>query len=315
LELAGELLGDAGLVRPGVASLEAAQDRVREKRLFEELGIPTAGWREVRGSGDLRAAGEALGYPLVVKTARGGYDGKGQWRMGGVDEAGEVWAGIEAAVGVGGVGGTPAIAEAMVGFEREVSVAVTRGVDGSMVSLPAAENVHEGGILRRSVAPAPGLSGSGASEAGGMAGRLAAALGHVGTLCVEFFDCGGGVLLANEFAPRVHNSAHWSIEGCVVSQFERHGRAVLGLPLGVEGMVPGVVCAGMVNLIGAVPDAGVLAGLHSRLPRGVMARAHVYGKRGKPGRKVGHVTVVGGDSAGVFEGLGVVEGLVSASSG
>ena len=315
LEMAGELVGDAGLLRPGVASLRAAQDRVREKRLFEELGIPTAGWREVRGAGDLCDAGVALGYPLVVKMARGGYDGKGQWRMGGADEAGEVWAGIEAAVAGGEAGVAPAIAESLVGFEREVSVAVTRGVDGSMVALPAAENVHEGGILRRSVAPAPGLSVSGVSAARGMAERLASSLGHVGTLCVEFFDCGAGGLLANEFAPRVHNSAHWSIEGCVVSQFERHGRAVLGLPLGFEGFSPGVVCAGMVNLIGSLPEAGLLAEVNSRMPGGVMARAHVYGKRGKPGRKVGHVTVAGGEAGAVLAGLGVVEGLVSASSG
>ncbi|MGZ4481646.1 MAG: 5-(carboxyamino)imidazole ribonucleotide synthase [Gaiellales bacterium] len=262
-------------VRPDPACLAVAQDRLDEKRLFTELGIETPRFVACRSPGDLEGRIEP---PLVLKTRRLGYDGKGQVTV-------RTAADLEAAFAA--LGAVPLIAEELVAFERELSVVAARSLDGDTRVYPVVENHHRDGILRRSVAPAPGLPDVLRRRAEDHALRLLDRLGYVGVLAVELFQAGDR-LLANELAPRVHNSGHWTIEGCDTSQFENHLRAVLGLPLGSAALRE--PCT-MVNLIGRVPDrARVLA-----IPG---AHLHLYGKEPRPGRKLGHVTVVGGDPAG-----------------
>jgi 5-(carboxyamino)imidazole ribonucleotide synthase len=241
---------------PAAAALEASQDRLVEKQLFRRLGIPTAKLDE-----------EVDEFPAILKTRRLGYDGKGQ-RL--VDtrpgpDPGEVL-------------------EERVPFDRELSLLAVRGAGGDTAFYPLVENVHEGGILRTSRAPA---TAGPQAEAEGYATRLLDELGYVGVLALELFDVGGR-LLANEFAPRVHNTGHWTIEGAATSQFENHLRAVLGLPLGSTDSRRSV----MVNLIGRVPSSEDVLRVEG-------ARLHLYGKEPRPGRKLGHVTLV--DPAGTSE--------------
>lgn len=279
-------------VLPPPGALEAAQDRLAEKRLFERLGIPVAPYAPVGGDADLPGAIEAIGLPAVLKARRLGYDGKGQAVIRSAADAPGAWR---------TVGGAPSILEALVPFERELSVLAVRGRDGEVRVYPPVENVHREGILRVSRAPAPGLAGAIREAASSYAQRVLEDLGYVGVLAIELFEAGGG-LLANEMAPRVHNSGHWTIEGAATSQFENHLRAVVGLPLGgteARGH------AAMVNLIGRVPDPSALLAVPG-------AHLHLYGKAPRPGRKLGHVTVVA-DDAGVLEErlaevLRVVEG-------
>jgi 5-(carboxyamino)imidazole ribonucleotide synthase len=214
-------------VRPGARSLEVAQDRLTEKETFRRLGISTAAFAPVDDLRSLHAAVEQVGgLPAVLKTRRGGYDGKGQARLHSIDDLDAAWTEL---------GGVPLILESLVPFDRELSVLAVRGLDGAVACWPLVENHHEGGILRVSRAPAPAVKGDGDRElqARGeeLATRLLDDLDHVGVLAVELFDV-SGELLANEIAPRVHNSGHWTIEGAVTSQFENHVRAVLGWPLG-----------------------------------------------------------------------------------
>jgi 5-(carboxyamino)imidazole ribonucleotide synthase len=237
---------------PGPAALREGQDRLREKELFTRLGIPSARYGSLA----------EVGAPALVKKRRLGYDGKGQ-RMA---EAGEPLADDE-------------MAEEIVLFDRELSIVAVRGDDGDTRFWPLTENVHRDGILRVSRAPALDAPQREAEE---IATALLDALSYVGVLAVELFDVGGR-LLANEFAPRVHNTGHWTIDGAVTSQFENHVRALLGLPLGsTDPLVPSV----MVNLVGGVPDVDALLAHPG-------ARVHLYGKEPRPGRKVGHVTLVG----------------------
>lgn len=280
-------------VRPGVRALAASQDRLEEKRLFRSLGIPTAPFAEVEpgpggGAGDapeaLHRAVAAVGFPAVVKTRGGGYDGKGQHV---VRDAADVDA-AGAELGASG----PLIVEGWVPFRRELSVLAVRGPDGDVRSWPVVENGHRDGILRVSRAPAPDLDPGSEATAHGYARALLEELDYVGVLAVELFD-DRSALRANEMAPRVHNSGHWTIEGAVTGQFENHLRAVLGWPLG--GTDPRGVSA-MVNCIGSLPDpAAVLA-----VPG---AHLHRYGKEPRPGRKVGHVTVVADDTDDLDERL------------
>jgi 5-(carboxyamino)imidazole ribonucleotide synthase len=247
---------------PGVAALQHGQDRLREKELFRTLGIPTPRFGPL---------GET-GVPALVKTRRLGYDGKGQRRV----DAVEALADDE-------------LAEELVAFDRELSIVGVRGRDGDTRFWPVAENVHREGILRVSRAPAAVAP---QAEAEAICTALLDALGYVGVLAVELFDVGGR-LLANEFAPRVHNTGHWTIDGAVTSQFENHLRAILGLPLGAtEARVPCV----MVNLIGATPALDELVALPG-------ARVHLYGKEPRAGRKVGHVTLLDPDDETVERGL------------
>jgi 5-(carboxyamino)imidazole ribonucleotide synthase len=261
---------------PPPAALACSQDRVNEKRLFERLGIPTTRWRAVDSQAQLRAAIAAIGLPGVLKTRRLGYDGKGQARVRTPAEAGRAWEMLGAA---------PLIYEEWVPFDCEVSIIGARGARGATVIYPLCGNVHGGGILRLTVAPfgAPRWH----RLAADYLGRVLAHFRYRGILTLEFF-VRGGRLIANEMAPRVHNSGHWTIEGAQTSQFENHLRAILGLPLGATAVLGHSL---MVNLIGHMPPrARLLAqpGLH----------VHDYGKRPRPGRKVGHCTLVAPTAAG-----------------
>jgi 5-(carboxyamino)imidazole ribonucleotide synthase len=264
-------LADRVPVRPGWRALEVAQDRLAEKTAFRRLGIPVPEFAAVDDAAGLAAALDAIGLPAVLKTRRGGYDGKGQ---------AVIRTAAEGAAALAELGGTGLILEALVPFDRELSVIAARGADGTVRTFPLVENLHRDGILRVSRAPASVDPATG-TAGDDIAARLLAHLDYVGVLTVELFDVGGS-LLANEIAPRVHNSGHWTIEGAETSQFEQHLRAVLGWPLGSPAARGH---AAMLNAIGALPPrAAVLA-----VPG---ARLHEYGKAPRPGRKVGHVTVV-----------------------
>ena len=258
---------------PGVKSLAVAQDRAEEKSFIEASGARVAPWRDVQSLADVQAAVETLGCPIVLKTRRYGYDGKGQAWIRRADEAAAAWAAI---------GEQPAVAESGIDFAAEFSIILARGRDGACVRFDAPRNEHREGILRRSSVPAGPMVEALAGEAERMAVGIASALDHVGVLTVEFFAAADGPIV-NEIAPRVHNSGHWTIEGAATSQFEQHIRAICGLPLGSAALRGGPVV--MDNLIGD----DVL-----RWPELVAepgAAVHLYGKgEPRPGRKMGHVT-------------------------
>jgi 5-(carboxyamino)imidazole ribonucleotide synthase len=258
-------------VYPPPQALEVAQDRLLEKQFFRSLGIPTARFCPVDSPEDLNAAVREVGLPAVLKTRRMGYDGKGQRVVHSQEELERAQAEL---------GGHGLLLEELVGFHRELSVLAARDSSGEVVCYPVVENHHEGGILRLSLAPAPGLDGGLVRAAEEYARCALQALDYVGVLCIELFETDRG-LLANEMAPRVHNSGHWTVEGAVTSQFANHVRAVTGLPLG--STEPRGWCA-MVNLIGERPQVAAVL----RVPG---AHFHWYGKAVRPGRKVGHVTV------------------------
>ncbi|MGH7481072.1 MAG: 5-(carboxyamino)imidazole ribonucleotide synthase [Longimicrobiales bacterium] len=264
-------LAERTRVAPPAAALETAQDRLAEKRFFRELGVGTAPFEPVDSLVDLERALEALGTPAVLKTRRWGYDGKGQRRL---DDTGDVAGAWDA------LGGRPLVLEGFVDFDRELSVLATRGTDGDVRVYPVIENEHDHGILRVSIAPAPGLDAALQRRAEEIARRALERLDYVGTLAIELFQR-DGELLANEMAPRVHNSGHWTIEGATTSQFENHIRAIAGLPLGATE-VHGHVA--MVNLIGTTPPLDALLRIHG-------AAVHLYQKQPRPGRKLGHVTL------------------------
>lgn len=277
-------LADRVPVFPSPRALAIAQDRLAEKTLFRELGIPVPEFAPIASRDELDAALARIGTPAILKTRRLGYDGKGQFRIKrgmGNRESGIGTAGADAAWGVLGAqaGKVGLILEAFVPFERELSVVAVRGRDGEFRAWPLTENWHVDGVLSASLAPA-GADEALAATALAHARKLAEALDYVGVFALELF-CHGGELLANELAPRVHNSGHWSIEGSETSQFENHLRAVLGLPLGDTGML-GHAC--MLNWVGALPDADAVL----REPGG---HWHDYGKARRAGRKVGHATL------------------------
>ncbi|MGY1459543.1 MULTISPECIES: 5-(carboxyamino)imidazole ribonucleotide synthase [unclassified Luteimonas] len=279
---------------PNPRALGTSQDRLAEKTLFGELGIPVPGYVAVDTREDLDAAVAKLGTPCILKTRRLGYDGKGQFRIRAAGDAGAAWEALGTQAGAGGL-----ILEAFVPFERELSVVAVRARDGEFRTWPLTENWHVDGVLSASLAPArvaPELEAC----AVGYARALAEALDYVGVFALELF-CRDGVLLANELAPRVHNSGHWSIEGAETSQFDNHLRAVLGLPLGATRAL-GRAC--MLNWIGEMPSPGP-----------VLAEAgghwHDYGKAARPGRKVGHATLRADsdeDLAGALERVGAALG-------
>ena len=261
-------------VFPNPRALAIAQDRLVEKNLFGELGIPVPPFAAVATREELDAALASIGLPCVLKTRRLGYDGKGQHRIMTAADADAAWQALGAQAG--GVG---LIVEAFVAFDRELSVLAVRGRDGSFDTWPVTENWHVDGVLSASLAPAriePAL----ALAACGHARAIAKRLDYVGVMALELF-CRGDELLANEIAPRVHNSGHWTIEGAETSQFENHLRAVLGRPLGATSM-RGQAC--MLNWVGQVPDADPVL-------RGPGGHWHDYGKQPRVGRKVGHATL------------------------
>ncbi len=260
-------------VYPPTAALQQSQDRLDEKRLFERLDIPLPGYCRIDSRDDIVAAIEALGLPVVIKTRRFGYDGKGQFV---VREAGDIdkaWRTL---------GANALIAEQWVPFDCELSCIGVRNVAGEVAIYPLSRNVHEGGILQTSCSPVDAPSFTARAEQ--YMRRLLRHLDYVGVLALEMFVV-GDALLANEFAPRVHNSGHWTIEGSETSQFENHLRAILGRSL---GSVSPTGHAGMVNLIGEIPDAA------RALEHGIL---HDYGKAPRPGRKLGHITVTADSAA------------------
>ena len=258
-------------VFPAPAALETAQDRLREKQLFEKVGIRTTPYASLGSAYDLDVAVKKIGLPVVVKTRRMGYDGKGQWIL---KTAEDVKAAKE------GLPKEPFILEKFVAFTRELSVLAVRGRGGETAFYPLVENHHRNGILRLSLAPAPGVSAAIQKAAEDAARKVLEALSYVGVLAIEFFEC-DGELLANEMAPRVHNSGHWTIEGAVTSQFENHLRAINALPL---GSTTPIGASAMINLIGELPDSKQVLAVPS-------AHLHLYGKEPRPGRKLGHVTL------------------------
>ncbi len=270
-------LAERLIVLPPARALEVAQDRQTEKRFFESVGIPVPPWRPVASLAELGRAVAELGCPAVLKTRRLGYDGKGQEVIREPAEVERAWARL---------GGVPLVLEAFVRFDRELSVLAVRGRDGVTACYPLVENLHAGGILRRSLAPAPGVSSMLQAQAESHARRVLDALAYVGVVVIELFQAGDR-LLANEMAPRVHNSGHWTIEGAETSQFENHLRAVVGFPLG-STVARGV--SAMLNLIGALPSRDAVLAVPG-------AHLHLYGKAPRPGRKLGHVTLRADDAA------------------
>ncbi len=265
------VLGDK--LRPGTRSLEMAQDRAVEKRFLEQCGVRIAPWHEINGADDIIAALVELGGPVLLKTRRLGYDGKGQAWVHSPGDAAAAWDEI---------GRQPAVAEARIHFDAEFSVIIARTAGGETRAFPLTRNHHEGGILRTSTVPAGPKIEALADPAIAAAKAIADALGHIGVLTVEFFSC-DGTAVVNEMAPRVHNSGHWTIEGAHTSQFEQHLRAILGLPLGDASLV--AASATMENLIG--PDVDRWADLVAEPG----ADLHLYNKgEARPGRKMGHVT-------------------------
>lgn len=289
-------------VFPGSAALATGQDRLAEKQLFDSLGIPAAPWRAVATRDELGAAYDALGGRCILKTRRLGYDGKGQAPVDGRADLDSAWS---------AVAGAPSLLEQRVPFEYEVSVLGVRGVDGKIATYPLTKNTHESGILRRSIAPAPRATADLHAAAVAHVTAVLERLQYVGVLAIEFFvEAGGGGgagdggsaaparLVANEIAPRVHNSGHWTIDGAQTSQFENHLRAICGLPLGPVGMRS--PAAGMVNLIGSWPSPAAIVSLPT-------AKLHLYAKAPRPGRKVGHVNVTGGDWPHIAAELDAIE--------
>jgi 5-(carboxyamino)imidazole ribonucleotide synthase len=270
-------------VLPPPESLAFAQDRLLEKTVFAEVGLGVAPYAPVSSEEELAEAMDAVGFPSILKTRRLGYDGKGQARLGGPEDATGAWRAL---------GSVPSILEAFVPFHRELSIIGARGKDGRTAFYPLVENVHRDGILRTSTAPAPDITPDLQAAAERLAAAVMERLGHVGVLAIELFDTGEG-LLGNEMAPRVHNSGHWTIEGAPTSQFENHLRAICGWELGPA--TPSAYSA-MVNLIGSEPPEGAfpdLPGVH----------VHRYGKHARPGRKLGHVTLVEDDRDTLFQVL------------
>jgi 5-(carboxyamino)imidazole ribonucleotide synthase len=265
-----DLLESIKPIRPNRRALAISQDRISEKSFLNDLGLATAPWAAVNSEADLRAAVENLGLPAILKTTRLGYDGKGQVKLTEAAEIPDAWASMNDA---------PCVLEGFVAFDREVSVIAARSIEGQVACFDPGENVHREGILRTTTVPAR-LSPGQRSDAILLAARILNALDYVGVMGVELFVTPQG-LLVNEIAPRVHNSGHWTQQGCTVDQFEQHIRAVVGLTLGDGNRYADVV---MENLIGD----DVL-----RVPELLKARdtaVHLYGKGApRPGRKMGHV--------------------------
>jgi 5-(carboxyamino)imidazole ribonucleotide synthase len=268
-------LAESGaLVAPGPRALAVAQDRVDEKTFLNGVGATTVDFAAVDSLDDLLAGLERLGTPALLKTRRDGYDGKGQIWVRSVKEAADAWH---------AVGERPAILEARAAFTRELSVIAARGRDGTVAVYPLGENIHKGGVLKTTLAPAA-VDARTEKRAKAIAKAILNGLDYVGVLGVELFDLGDGTLLVNEIAPRVHNTGHWTQDGCVCDQFEQHIRAIAGWPLGPTTAHFRVE---MTNLLGDEVDQW------TRLAAKPDMRLHLYGKAdARPGRKMAHVNRV-----------------------
>ena len=289
------LLAERVPVFPPLEALEAAQDRLKEKHFFRDLGVATAEFAPVAGATSLEQAVEIVSLPAVLKTCRMGYDGKGQWMLRTSEDMVRARTEMSATKTLGDV---PFILERFVPFQRELSVLAVRGRTGETAVYPLVENHHRDGILRLSLAPAPRLDPAIQRAAEDAARRACQALSYVGVLAIEFFELDGR-LLANEMAPRVHNSGHWSIEGAVTSQFENHLRAVKSLPLGSTNAIGS---SAMLNLVGEVPDPAEVLSIRD-------AHLHLYGKSARVGRKLGHVTLRAGSAEQLASRLAELPGF------
>lgn len=285
------LASDGVACRPGPAALMHAQDKAVMRRRLAELEVPCPRNRVVDSSEAVAdfAAG-AGGWPVVLKTARGGYDGKGVWVIHNPDEAARVFTAAPAGVAL--------VAEERVDFARELSAVVARAPSGQIAAYPVVESTQTGGVCTEVIAPAPNLDPEMALQAQGIAITVAGELDVTGILAVELFETRDGRILVNELAMRPHNTGHWTIDGAVTGQFENHLRAVLDLPLGSpSARAPWTV---MVNILGG--DAPILYDGYPHVQaRDPAVRVHLYGKSVRPGRKVGHVTAYGEDLADVIQ--------------
>ena len=286
-------------VQPSAAALHFAQDKAAMRMRLTELGIPCPRWLDLEATADttdaLHVFADEVGWPVVLKATRGGYDGKGVWIVDSLDAAAELLR-----------SGTPLVAEQLVPIARELAVDLARSPFGQGAVWPVVQTVQQDGICVEVIAPAPDLSDELAEEAEQIALRIASELAVTGVLAVELFEVAperarpstdfSGRLLVNELAMRPHNSAHWTIEGARTSQFEQHVRAVLDYPLGTTTITTPVVV--MANLLGGPPDVtppGIDERVHHCMARWPDVKIHLYGKQFRPGRKVGHVTALGAD--------------------
>jgi 5-(carboxyamino)imidazole ribonucleotide synthase len=288
------LTAEGFTVHPGASALRFAQDKALMRERLGELGVPVPRWRRIADRDDLAAFGQAVGWPVVVKAVRGGYDGKGVWVVDGPDAVDELLA-----------SGTPLLAEQKVAIVRELAADLARSPFGQGAVWPVVETVQQDGICVEVIAPAPTLDDALAEEAELIALRVGAALDVTGVLAVELFEVApadaqpvgdfSGRLVVNELAMRPHNSAHWTIEGARTSQFEQHLRAVLDYPLGAPTLTAPVVV--MANLLGGPDDVTppLDERVHHCMARWPDVKIHLYGKDFRPGRKVGHVTALGDD--------------------
>jgi 5-(carboxyamino)imidazole ribonucleotide synthase len=275
---------DGVTVHPGSAALRFAQDKLAMRRRLTELGVRCPRWAPIGDAAALAAFGDEVGWPVVLKAGRGGYDGKGVWVVADPAAAAEVLA-----------SGTPLLAEERVRIVRELAAVVARSPFGQGAVWPVVETVQRDGICVQVIAPAPALPAERAEQAQALALRIAGELDVTGVLAVELFETADG-LLVNELAMRPHNSAHWTIEGSLTSQFEQHLRAVLDYPMGATRQLAPVVV--MVNLLGGPDDVvpkSIDERVHHLMARWPEVKIHLYGKQFRPGRKVGHVTALGDD--------------------
>jgi len=269
------LIAQNATIHPSPTALSVSQDRLSERSMFTELGIDVPPYAQVDSLEDLQAALNKLGTPAILKARTLGYDGKGQVLISDPSMAEQAW---------GTLGKVPAILDGFIEFERELSIIATRSVNSDIEYYPLSENIHRGGILRLTKAPARDVDEVVATQARTAIESILNHFDYVGTLAVEFFQIGSGStakLLANEIAPRVHNTGHWTIEGAQTSQFENHMRAVLGMNL---GSAQATGHSAMINLIGNEPRPGAL----NAMPQ---ASIHLYGKEPRAGRKIGHITL------------------------
>ncbi len=286
---AADALAQSVPVFPPPTALRVAQDRLLEKTAFRDLGIATAPFQPVNSEAELEQAVLTVGLPAVLKTRRFGYDGKGQFVLRKPEDAASAWAAVR---------GAPSILEGFVRFQRELSLLAVRGQSGEIRFYPLVENQHEQGILRKTVAPAAAVPAALQTAAEGSATLILERLAYVGVLALELFQTDSG-LVANEIAPRVHNSGHFSIEGSRTSQFENHLRAILGLPLG-DTAATSPSC--MLNLVGSLPDSAAVLAVPD-------AHLHSYGKATRAGRKVGHITVRAANESQLAERVAILEAL------
>ena len=275
-------------VYPPPKALQIGQDRLVEKTFFRDLGIPTPDFAVVDSLDCLQNAAASLGYPCILKTRRFGYDGKGQALLKSAADLASAWETLKS---------YPCILEAFVPFQREVSIIAVRSVSSGVAFYPLSQNQHQGGILRVAECKAGDPLQAQAED---YVSRLLTALDYVGVIALELFDV-NGKLLANEFAPRVHNSGHWTIEGAETSQFENHLRAILDLPLGSTAAVGN---AAMVNFIGGLPDTKDILAIEN-------AHLHLYGKSPRKGRKVAHATVRAANAESYRNALDKLERLAN----